>query len=84
MLRHRVGLRSEIREDPLGAVIAEDGNVIPFADAYADERATGHGDLFGVLLPGQLLPDAAAFLAQSDPIGVLVCEVQHPAWQRVA
>jgi hypothetical protein len=84
-------LDRQVGDHPLGPVLAVDRHAVARLDAELLEACGGSGDSIGVLAPGELVPAAAALLADGGRVrplaGVLEQEVgqrAHPAPPRYA
>ena len=59
------GDRPNVGNEPFGAVVAEDDDVLARLDAERDQRASGQTNLLAVLAPGRRLPSSVALATRA-------------------
>ena len=64
---------TELREHPFLAVLADDGDVSPFAQSERGKPKSELARVFLVLLPGEGLPDTEVLLTQRHFVGAFAC-----------
>ena len=76
-------LRRELRDQPLRTIVAQHRHDLALLQAELDETAREVPHPFGVLGPGQALPDAELLLPQGDLVAALPGVLEQQLRQRV-
>jgi len=65
------GHRPQRRKEPLGLILADDGDMVPFGDAELSQSEGHIADILEIGRPGNVVPDAQVLVSHRNPFGLL-------------